>query len=153
MLTRSIVSAALATMSCLFSANAAAAYGRELPGDIASLAIISALRLGFNQTSLGERPNSNRYAFPSGHTGFVVAQAAFLEDRYGWKYGLPAYAVAGYVAWLRVDTGHHKWRDVAAGAVVSFAVSKYFVTRYEKAPEVLPVITPGFLGLRWEHAF
>lgn len=117
-----------------------------------SLLVNSSLRLAFDGTSWGERPNGGPYGFPSGHAGFVTSSAAFLQDRYGWKYGLPAYALVGYVTYVRVDTNHHRWRDVAAGAAVSFSISKLFVTP-ENATHIAPVIGPDFLGLRWERSF
>lgn len=117
-----------------------------------SLVVNSSLRLAFNGTSWGERPNGSPYGFPSGHAGFVTSSAAFLQDRYGWKYGLHAYAVVGYVSYVRVDTDHHRWRDVAAGAAVSYGISKLFVTP-QNATHIAPVIGPDFLGLRWERSF
>ncbi len=36
-------------------------------------------------------------SFPSGHTSAAFQGAAFLHFRYGWKYGLPAYAFASAV--------------------------------------------------------
>ena len=53
--------------------------------------LTSVLRLGFNETSLGERPNGGGYGFPSGHVAVVMAGATFLGQRYGWKWGVPAY--------------------------------------------------------------
>ncbi|TJY61020.1 phosphatase PAP2 family protein [Sinimarinibacterium sp. CAU 1509] len=117
-----------------------------------SLVLNTSLRVVFNQTSWGERPNGHPYGFPSGHVGFATSSAAFLQDRYGWKFGLPAYAAVGYIAYVRVDTDHHRWRDVIAGAAVSYGVSKLFVTP-EHASHLAPVIGPDFLGMRWERSF
>lgn len=117
-----------------------------------SLVVNTTLRLAFNGTSWGERPNGSPYGFPSGHTAFVTSSAAFLQDRYGWKYGLPAYALVGYVSYVRVDTDHHRWRDVAAGFAVSYGISKLFVTP-QNATHIAPIIGPDFLGLRWQRSF
>lgn len=118
----------------------------------ASLVVNSILRLGFEQTSWGTRPNGHPYGFPSGHAGFVTSSAAFLQDRYGWKYGLPAYLLVGYVSYVRVDTGHHRWRDVIAGSAVSYGISKLFVTP-QNATHIAPIIGPDIIGLRWERSF
>lgn len=126
--------------------------GQFLRSNVASLLLNSTLRLGFNQTSFGERPNGSPYGFPSGHVAFVTSSAAFLQDRYGWQYGLPAYAVVAYVAELRVSTDHHRWRDVIAAAALSFGISKLFVTP-ENASYLAPVIGPDYLGMRWERSF
>ena len=69
--------------------------------------LTSALRIGFNETSLGERPNGGGYGFPSGHVAAVSAGATFLGQRYGWKWGVPAYIAAASVAYIRVDEDKH----------------------------------------------
>lgn len=175
------IRSALLGIALLFTSHANAGE-RELPGDIVtallplvtvgttyfkddqegryqfyrstgvSLVVNSILRLGFDQTDLGERPNGSPYGFPSGHIGFTTSSAAFLQDRYGWKYGLPAYAAVGYVAWVRVDTDHHRWRDVGAAALLSYSLSKLFVTP-ENATQIAPIVGPDWLGLRWQRSF
>lgn len=117
-----------------------------------SLLLNSSLRYGLKDTSWSTRPNGSPYGFPSGHAGFMTSSAAFLQDRYGWKYGVPAYLLTGYVSWVRVDTEHHRWRDVIAGAALSFSVSKLLVTP-QNAPHITPVIGPDSVGLRWERSF
>lgn len=117
-----------------------------------SLVVNSALRYGFQQTSWGTRPNGHPYGFPSGHAAFTMSGAAFLQDRYGWRYGVPAFALAGYVSYVRVDTDHHRWRDVIAGTALSYGISKLFVTP-RNATHIAPIVGPDFLGLRWERSF
>lgn len=114
--------------------------------------LVSALRLGFNETSLGERPNGNRYGFPSGHVSFVMSGATFLGERYGWKWGVPAYAAAAYVAYTRVDEDKHHWRDVIAAGTLAYGVALLTVTP-EHATYLAPIIGPDFLGLRWQRSF
>ncbi len=76
-----------------------------------------------------ERPDhSDRMSFPSAHTSISFANAAFVQRRYGWKWGAPAYAVAAYVGWSRTYARRHDWWDVAAGAVIG-AGSAYIYTR------------------------
>lgn len=75
------------------------------------------------------RPDfSNYHSFPSGHTATTFATAAYLQRRYGWKFGGPAYAIATYVAWGRVFAKKHHWWDVVAGAAIG-AGSAYIFTR------------------------
>jgi membrane-associated phospholipid phosphatase len=114
--------------------------------------LTSALRLGFNETSLGKRPNGNGYGFPSGHVAFVMSGATFLGERYGWKWGTPAYMAAAYVAYVRVDEDKHHWRDVIAAGALAYGVALLTVTP-EKPSYLAPVIGPGFLGLRWQRSF
>jgi len=114
--------------------------------------LTSALRLGFNETSLGERPNGHNYGFPSGHVAFVTSGATFLGQRYGWKWGTPAYLAAAYVAYVRVDQDKHHWRDVIASGALSYGVALLTVTP-ENATNLAPIIGPNFLGLRWQRSF
>ena len=75
------------------------------------------------------RPDgSDRRSFPSGHTSVTFADAAFLQRRYGWKFGVPAYVLAAYVGWGRTFAKKHDWWDVIAGAVIG-AGSAYIYTR------------------------
>jgi len=114
--------------------------------------LTSALRLGFNETSLGERPNGHPYGFPSGHQAFITSGAAFLGERYGWKWGTPAYMAAAYVAYVRVDEDKHHWRDVLTSGALAYGVALLTVTP-ENATYLAPIIGPDFLGLRWERSF
>ncbi len=75
-----------------------------------------------------ERPDGrDNDSFPSGHTSRSFSSAAYLDHRYGWRYGLPAYAIASYVAYSRVEADAHHVRDVASGAVLAWGVSHFFV--------------------------
>jgi len=110
------------------------------------------LRGAFNYTRLGERPNGGSYGFPSGHAGFVFSQAAFLQERYGWRHGAPALALASAVSYIRVREDKHHWRDVIAGGALSYGVALLTVTP-EKATHLAPVVGPDWLGLRFERSF
>ena len=44
-----------------------------------------------------ERPDhSDHHAFPSSHTSVSFQGASFIQRRYGWKFGLPAYLLSAY---------------------------------------------------------
>lgn len=75
------------------------------------------------------RPDgSDLHSFPSGHTAVSFATAAYLQRRYGWAFGAPAYALAAYVGWGRCISKKHYWYDVLAGAAIG-AGSAYIFTR------------------------
>lgn len=112
------------------------------------LVVNTLLRGAFNETEYGTRPNGHAYGFPSGHTGFVWSFAAFARERYGWRYGAPAYLASLYVAHTRITTDHHYWRDIVAAAVVSEAIAWATVTRYEDVG-VRPLIGPDLFGLSY----
>lgn len=114
--------------------------------------LTSVARLGFNETSLGRRPTGNGYGFPSGHVSFAGAGASFYSERYGWKYGVPAWLATAYVANNRIQNGDHHWRDVIASGLLSYGVGKLFVTP-ENATHLAPVIGPEFIGMRWERSW
>src|ERR1035437_3252450 len=101
--------------------------------------LTSALRVGFNETYLGERPNGGGYGFPSGHVAFVMSGATFLGQRYGWKWGTPAYLAAACVAYVRVNEDKHHWRDVIAASTLAYGVALFTVTP-ENASYLAPVI-------------
>ncbi len=76
-----------------------------------------------------ERPDhSDNRSFPSMHTSVSFAGAAFIQRRYGWKWGIPAYVLSTYVGWSRVYGKKHDWWDVATGAIIG-AGSSYIFTR------------------------
>jgi membrane-associated phospholipid phosphatase len=92
------------------------------------------LAYGLKHVIHEERPDgSDNMSMPSDTAALGFAPAQFLWDRYGWQYGLPAYAAATFVAWSRVDAQKHHWYDVTASAALAFGVSKIFTTTYHPA--------------------
>jgi membrane-associated phospholipid phosphatase len=95
-------------------------------------AVTVGIAYGLKQVIREQRPDKSDFkSMPSDTSALAFAPAQFLWDRYGWEYGLPAYAAAGFVGWSRVDAKKHHWYDVAASAGISFGVSKIFTTRYQ----------------------
>jgi membrane-associated phospholipid phosphatase len=81
-----------------------------------------------------QRPDKSDFqSFPSDTAALAFAPAQYLWDRYGWEYGLPAYAAASFAGYSRIDAKKHHWYDVAASAGFAFGFSKLFTTRY-RAP-------------------
>lgn len=104
-----------------------AAFGVPLikkDGDGAIQAGLSLVAAGGTSYLLKEafpetRPDgSDNKSFPSGHTATSFAAAATLQNRYGWKIGLPAHAAAAFVGLARVEADKHHWYDVVAGAAL-----------------------------------
>jgi len=102
------------------------------------------------------RPDfSNTHSFPSGHTACSFATAAFLQRRYGWAFGGPAYAVATYVGFGRVYSKKHHWWDVVAGAAIG-AGSAYIFTRpwaKEHNLEIAPIADETSVGVYTSFTF
>lgn len=79
------------------------------------------------------RPDrSNNLSFPSGHSACTFATAAFLQRRYGWAFGAPAYALAAYVGWGRCFARRHNWWDVIAGAAIGAGSAYIFTTPFSR---------------------
>jgi len=77
------------------------------------------------------RPNGGTHSFPSAHTALAFCSAEFLQKRYGWKYGLPAFLMAGFVGYSRVYAKKHYVEDVIAGATIGFLSSFFWVKRFK----------------------
>ena len=88
--------------------------------------------LALKNTVYETRPNGEGHqSFPSGHAAVTFASAEFLRERYGWAYGAPAYALAAFTGYSRVESDHHYWHDVAAGAGIGIVSSWLFTTSYK----------------------
>ena len=94
-----------------------------------SLGLSAISTLALNSVIDDTSPNGkSNDAFPSGHSTIAFSSAAFIQRRYGWKKGIPAYLVASYTGWLRVETDDHDYADVIAGAAVG-VISSYLFTK------------------------
>lgn len=81
---------------------------------------------------LKPRPDgSDNFSFPSGHTTSAFSGAAFIQKRYGWKYGIPSYLLASYVGYTRIQAKKHDGWDVLGGAVIGIGSSYLFTKPYE----------------------
>ena len=98
------------------------------------------------------RPNGGSQSFPSGHTSISFSAAEFLRKRYGWGYGLPAYAAASFVAYSRVESGEHHPRDVIAGASIGI-VSSFIFTRPYKGWWIEADADGKYFGMRFTRKF
>ena len=100
-----------------------------------------------------ERPNGDCCdGFPSGHTSVSFQGASFIQIRYGWKYGLPAYGCAVLVGYSRIGADKHDPYDVIAGAVLG-CLSSYLFTRQAEKYYMGVTSTPEIVGIavayRW----
>ena len=77
------------------------------------------------------RPNGGNHAWPSGHTSSAFSGAAFLQIRHGWRVGVPAYLLAGYVGWTRVYADAHDYWDFLGGAIVGIGSAYLFAEPYD----------------------
>jgi membrane-associated phospholipid phosphatase len=99
-----------------------------------------------------ERPNGGEGSMPSGHTTAAFSGASFLQQRYGWKYGAPAYAAAAFVGYSRVKTNNHHTSDVLVGAAIGI-VPNIFLTDRFKNVSVSPIVGRDKKGLQIAFSF
>ena len=98
-------------------------------GFVMTEALTYGLKLSINKT----RPDlSNDNAFPSGHTSTVFHSAGYIHRRYGFKYSIPAYALAGFTAASRIDSKKHDIVDVLAGTAIGLGSNLLFTTEYQQ---------------------
>jgi len=96
------------------------------------LGLTYALKFAINKPR--PRHATDGKAFPSGHTSGAFLGAAFIQQRYGWKFGAPAYVLASFVGYSRIEGYHqrHDGWDVLAGAIVGIGSNYLFTTPYQK---------------------
>lgn len=97
---------------------------------LSALTITAAVTGGLKAIRHNDQPDGQSWAWPSGHTSSSVAVASVLHEFYGLKVGLPAYAVAGVVAWRMMDDGDHWASDVLFGATLGWVVGHTVARRH-----------------------
>jgi membrane-associated phospholipid phosphatase len=98
-------------------------------GLLTTCAVTYGLKLSINK----ERPDmSNNNSFPSGHTAATFHSAGFIHKRYGFKYSIPAYVLAGFTAASRIDSKKHDIFDVLAGATIGLGSNLLFTKAYQQ---------------------
>jgi membrane-associated phospholipid phosphatase len=100
---------------------------------LSALAITGAVTGALKAIRNNEQPDGQAWAWPSGHTSSSVAVASVLHEYYGLKVGLPAYALAGVVAWRMMDEEDHWASDVVFGAALGWAVGHTVARRHGRA--------------------
>jgi membrane-associated phospholipid phosphatase len=91
----------------------AAAFGSDLVrAQVLDTLLTQAIKVTVDRT----RPDGGSYSFPSGHASSSFATATVIAKYFGWKFGVPAYAAASYVAASRLSENQHYLSDVVFGA-------------------------------------
>ena len=104
----------------------------------------TALSYGLEACVKKERPDGDgMHSMPSTHTMIAFSGASFLQRRYGWKWGAPAYAVATYVAWGRVYSKRHDVWDVLVGTAIGVGGTYVFTRPFMKGTDV--AISPSVI--------
>ena len=100
-----------------------------------------------------EGPSGESHSFPSGHTSLAFSGASFLQRRYGWKYGIPAYAAASFVGWSRIESENHYLKDVLAGAALGIISTYIFTIPHQKRIVTTSFVNGGQYGILFSSSF
>ena len=92
-----------------------------------------------------EEATLTKGSFPSGHTSAMFATATVIQRRWGWRGGLPAYLLAGYVGATRLQNVHYL-SDVTFGAALGIA-SGLAVNLPSQRTTIAPMVAPGRTGV------
>ena len=121
--------------------------GRDLiRAQIVTQGLTQAIKFSVGRT----RPDgSSQTSFPSGHSATTFATATVLQRHYGWKAGVPAYAVAGYVAASRLADNKHYLSDVLFGAALGIVGGRAVTLNIRGSEFALsPMFVPGGAGVQ-----
>jgi len=103
------------------SAKVATVGSHLIRAQISSQIVVQGLKFA---TERSRPDSSNQYSFPSGHSASAFATATVLQRDLGWKFGIPAYAMATYVAASRMGANKHYLSDVLAGAAIGITAGR-----------------------------
>lgn len=111
---------------------------------IQSLAISEGLTQTLKHVTRRERPDhSGRNSFPSGHAADTFAFATAMERHLGWRYAVPAYIFASYVAVSRMPANRHWLSDAVFGASVGIIAGRTVTSREAHPFPVAVTYVPG----------
>ncbi len=126
---------------------------QHVAGDLMRAQLLAEfMTVGIKHAVRRKRPDdSGTFSFPSGHTAVSFASATVLHRHFGWKFGVPAYGVAGYVAVSRVQMRRHYLSDVAFGAAVGILAGRTVTVGHGRKLEFVPVAVErgAAMSFRW----
>jgi membrane-associated phospholipid phosphatase len=131
-------------------------YNRDINGLLeygASALLTDAVTVSLKNGVHELRPNRSDYlSFPSGHSSTTFAAAEFIRKRYGWEFGVAAYALASFTAYSRIESKEHYFHDVAAGAAIGVS-SSYLFTRPFHRFQIQPTTDGKHFGVTISKTF
>lgn len=124
---------------------------------ISAVTINGATTLIIKAAANTDRPdgdfNGGKFGFPSYHASSSFTIASVLDEYYGHRVGVPAYALAGMIAWSRIDSRDHDLSDVVFGSAMGFVIGKSISRHHltgDSRVQILPWFEPigGTSGLQ-----
>jgi len=118
---------------------------------IEALAMSEALTQTLKYTTRRERPDhSGKNSFPSGHAADTFAFATALERHLNWRYSVPAYVFASYVAMSRLPANRHWLSDAVFGSAVGIIAGRTVTSHEAERPfPVAVVAVPGGMAIMY----
>jgi len=127
--------------------------GQHLGMDLIEATILSeSITQGIKVAVRRQRPirddgtRAGGFAFPSGHAAGTFAAATVLQQHLGWKWAVPTYTIASYVAMSRLVDDRHWASDVVAGAAEGIIVGRS-VTWHGRNFYASPMLVPKGYGV------
>ncbi len=111
-------------------------FGQLVASGVVTLGLTYGLKYSVNET----RPDGGSHSFPSGHTAAAFLGAAYIHERYGWRWGIPAEIAAGLVAASRVEAKRHFVHDVLAAAAIAHVSAFFLVDHRDDRVTLFPMI-------------
>jgi membrane-associated phospholipid phosphatase len=79
------------------------------------------------------RPDGSDYqSFPSDTTALAASGSSYLWGRYGWQYGLPAFAATQFVSYSRIQAKKHHWYDTLASSAIAAGYGNALTTPFKR---------------------
>jgi membrane-associated phospholipid phosphatase len=102
-----------------------------------------------------QRPDGSDFqSFPSETTALAASGSAFLWRRYGWEYGLPAFAATQFVSYSRIQAKQHHWYDTLASSAIAagyaYEIGTPFKKRYNINTELEAAPDGGLVRLSYQ---
>lgn len=96
-----------------------------------ALGVTGAVTMSLKAIRNNDSPNGKSWAWPSGHAASSFTVASVLDEFYGHKVGVPAYALASLVSYRMMDTGDHWASDVVFGATLGWVVGHSIAAKHK----------------------
>ena len=118
---------------------------------IEALAMAEAITQTLKYTTRRERPDgSGKTSFPSGHAADTFAFATALERHLNWRFSVPAYVFASYVAISRLPANRHWLSDAVFGSAVGIIAGRTVTSHEAERPYPVAVsIIPGGVAVTY----
>lgn len=99
---------------------------------MSALSVNGLATLGLKAIRDNKCPNGKKWGWPSGHTSSSFTVASVLDEFYGPKVGIPAYALASVVGCRMMDAGDHWGSDVVFGATLGWVVGHTIAGKHKE---------------------